>query len=829
MKIQPSFEPSHSRPKHGAALIVTLLVLVLLVVIVTGFLSTTRVEQMASRNFTYQAQAQQMAMAGVQQAIAQLNDAFSNNATVTNFTTQPGLIIKDGQPIYLSSASVTNSGPARIDLNISNVNLIHPSTFASNTYVYWAPLVLLSNVSGGMTNLAGRYAYWVDDEGTKANLNAMDTNVRSSLLPTNGRPMVYTAIGTAGLANFAGAIDGSSNNSWPYFFTGSQLGLLKQIGISTAVQYGYFMAGGPGNLTNRLPMMTNGYTNINTDTDTVTTRVSKIDRPEITNKFKDSFQRKYQTNVIRQIVANIKDRPLAITDSTVTGIENITTNGDNVGIPTNYFGLRPSIYLNEIASAVYCSTNSSTIQPQLFIGIEVVNPYATNMGENSEIVLEIDQFRFEGSYMTNGVAVPIPPGGWSPPANLVFTNILTSDVPAKSYNTNIAFAVFSNISVAVPFSNVVVTNFVKIKTIKLRQGSNSNSIRDWAATNDLTNVWTNIINEPMQTVILSSVLGATNGTALPPYVNWSGANVNGIAKNDPRVRTFPDWITNPKAWITVSSAGITMGAQNSVVNYNSGTGINNIKNDPSAGAVAIWDHPSFIGTVNVGTNLMPYKTIMELGRVHTGLQWRTLQIRAQDSNEPAPPDWALLETYYVSNNLPKINVNSLQQQANTNAIAMTISDQASNNILRQKSLESLLSGGENNAAGAGFDANSQITNTPGLSSNIVQLQFRTNWVNKRASLNFSTNTFYSIGEVLEISNVSDFFTNNDYINEGRAAAFIDAITVASDTFMIYSYGEAVDASTNAVAEYRCRALVKYNTNHTPPKFEIVYVEPMPLP
>lgn len=830
MKSQEPVDSFSTHPKHGAALIVTLLVLVLLVVIVTGFLSTTRVEQMASRNFTYQAQAQQMAMAGIQQALAQLNKSFpTNTANITNFTTQPGLILSNGQSFYLSSASVSNASSDRINLNESKI--IHTNTFDSNTHIYWPPLVLISNAS---SNPIGRYAYWIDDEGTKANLNAMDPNQRASFLPTNERSYSYSAIGAAGLTNFQTAITNGNSNSWAYFFTASQLGLLIKANTN-AIEYGHSMAGGPGNLTNPLAFMTNGYLNINSSTEgglftnrlaanVVTTNINfiitnSIDRTFIKNKFHSSFTNKYGIDVLRQIVANINDRPLPFNTNVATGAGDLNSDG----IPNRVLGLRPFLHLNEISLAAAWATNATDIQGQLLIQIELVNPYSitNNIGAGSDIVVILDPNTFAGTYDVDGAP--------NTPFNVTFSsvNIPGVNVPHGSYG------VVSNIwqnNVNPPpsgnFSNVQITNFPKIKAVKLRREATDQTIQDWAISFDFTNNGTDINFSTNQ--VSQGAFGS------------SPTNSRGIAKNDPRVRTFPSWIsptpTELGAWSPVGGTNanpLTLGSFNTnIVTFIGHAGKINIGKDPGAGTTNISDHPSFKETVNLTTNFSPYTTILQLGFVHTGLQWRTLQMRAQDPIEGTNiPDWALLEAFYVSNNviIPKININSVQQQANTNStISMSISNQAITNILRVRSLASLLTNAGTPTV-INFDASSKITNTNVLmiASNILQLKFNTNWISKRSGHGFSSsNTFYSIGEVLEISNVSDF-SPSDYINEGRAAAFMDAITIASDTFMIYSYGEAVDASTNAVAEYRCKALVKYNNAEG--KFEIITVEPMPLP
>lgn len=817
-------------PKHGAALIVTLLVLVLLVVIITGFLSATRVEQMASRNYTYQNQAQQMAMTGVQKALTQLNAATINLADVENFVSQPGrILVMRGTNISTNQLYSSNSGTPSVFLNEGSV--IHTNTGTTN---YRVPTVEVTNDYMGITNI-GRYAYWVDDEGTKANLNAMGTNVRGSFYPTNARPYNYTNITGTGVAAFSKAINGGtngSNDSWPYFFTGGQVGLLGSFTNSTVVNMRHQMAGGVGNLETLLPYMTNSTRHVSLNSKFITTDanptseintiIGKIDRLYVTNKYGRSFTSKYGAGALRQIVANINDWPLGVT-KTNTGYGNV----DADGIPNQALGLRRSIHLNEIAAAVYYATNTATIQGQLFVGIELVNPYTQPWGEGSEIRLAMDHLTIVGTYEYGAPAVLVTFTNTSP-ANQILSVVVTNNLPGRSFWTNGAFAVQSTYSVPPaqqPYSNVVVTSVkAELKSVKLLQTNGvADSICDWANANDLPEwTWTN-------NVALQGAMASPGWvSSLPSGVNW--ANGFGVAKNDPRVRTF-SWNeafpATTKAWQGVTNAGITLGVNNSVVNFSSGTGVAGVANDPSPGGTDITNHPSFqLGFIAQNADV-PYKSVTELGRVHTGLQWRTLWMRSSPITD-SPPDWALLETFYLTNNVPKVNVNSVPYMP---GIAQNADDFQTAGLLREKALSSLLTGGNTvNAGAAGFtgsEMSAAIMST--VAANVPKAKFDVvsgkPWLTGRGNNNAYSS---SLGETLDYSNVS-YFTTNDFINENRAGAFIDAVSVASDAFMIYSLGQAFAPgdTNNVVAEYRCRALVRYN--QAAEKFEVQMIEPMLLP
>lgn len=850
-------DSSPTSPKHGAALIVTLLVLVLLVVIVTGFLSTTRVEQIASRNFTYQAQAQQMAMMGVQKALAQLNGATTNLETADNFVSQPGrVMVTRGTTTTTNELYSSNSGTPYIYLNEGQV--IHTNI---DKNFYQMPSIFVTNASG-VTN--GRYAYWVDDEGTKANLNAMSNSPRTNFYPYQLRSYDYSAVTNNGAANFGLAIVGSFPDSWAHFFTGNQMGLLLDANRIRADVVGiqHSTAGGLGNLTNLLPYTTTAtfsnthvslHTNTNQDTTTFLTNIAnpltqidsiisqKVDRAAISTAFGSTFTAKYGQGALRQIIANINDWPLGVTKTNgFTGYGS----KDADGIPNQVLGLRRSIHLNEIATAVYYATNASEIQGQLFVGIELVNPYDTNWGAGAEVTLAMEALTFSGSYAySNSQTASFTTA--SLPANTSYSFTEGVDIPDRSFSTNHAIVVTVAANVPPthqPFSNVVISNvLVNLKVAKLLQASGQpDTICDWANTNDLPS-WSWGANELTNSVSETTLSGAINSSNLPSYVVWT--NAIGVAKNDPRVRTF-SWNTGfaatNQAWQRVSyktSQNVTMGSNNSVVDYSGDAGIGSILKDQNPGAgTAVWDHPSFRKAFLAETTNAPYRTVMDLGRVHTGLQWRTLWIRRTLPAEPRPPDWALLETFYLTNNLPKLNVNSIPFMRGTNSQVITNVTLQNNGMLRPRALSALLSGGStNNAVAAEFDSLSGMTNISDVASNIATVNISSSthpnkvWLSQRG-FNTNDNAYFArLGEVLDIDIVSLFNTTNDFVNKGRPVAFIDSVSVASDVFMIYSVGQALAPgdSQNPVAEYRCKALVKYNNAEG--KFEIITVEPMPLP
>src|SRR5258706_6657405 len=116
---------------------------------------------------------------------------------------------------------------------------------------------------------------------------------------------------------------------------------------------------------------------------------------------------------------------------------------------------------------------------------------------------------------------------------------------------------------------------------------------------------------PMNTTTFASKVRWAGAGGVAP--DWNVAYVAGVAKNDPRVRSFATYVPPTNAWYRVgfddwSIAPVppawTYQAQNSVVNFTSGTGIPGIPNDePDSGSPALVNASTFyIKATNVATN-----------------------------------------------------------------------------------------------------------------------------------------------------------------------------------------------------------------------------------
>ena len=206
--------------EDASALILTLLVIVLLSTIVTSFLSSTRTEQTATRNYTSKTQAEQFAISATQQAMAKIQQGFTVNGTATTvITTQPGAIwqytfaggscnaVTGKNPVALFSTN----GTTTVNLN----NLQNPgnstSSASSNQWTITGIAserinVVMENVTtAGSSQPIGRIAYYVDDEGTKLNVNAATGN--RSTLNVGTRPQDIAALVSGAAGNFSNIIN----------------------------------------------------------------------------------------------------------------------------------------------------------------------------------------------------------------------------------------------------------------------------------------------------------------------------------------------------------------------------------------------------------------------------------------------------------------------------------------------------------------------------------------------------------------------------------------------------------------------------------------------
>ncbi|MCX7887129.1 MAG: hypothetical protein N3B01_07765, partial [Verrucomicrobiae bacterium] len=167
--------PRHRAGERGVALILTLAILVLVTMLVVAFAITMRVEHDVARNYSDHVRARHLAMAAVDEAVARLRLATPVINAMTNYVTMPGRILirsyVSGNVTYtnipLYSVGTTN---VYAGLNLGGRRLINRFT-SSQIGVEWCNWVMPNTPRAGYNRLYGRYAYWIDDEASKININ----------------------------------------------------------------------------------------------------------------------------------------------------------------------------------------------------------------------------------------------------------------------------------------------------------------------------------------------------------------------------------------------------------------------------------------------------------------------------------------------------------------------------------------------------------------------------------------------------------------------------------------------------------------------------------
>jgi hypothetical protein len=515
------------------------------------------------------------------------------------------------------------------------------------------------------------------------------------------------------------------------------------------------------------------------------------------------------------------------------------------GVPTSHFGITAPPYLNEIVVRPYYALRVPVSQPgepdagpgqieaQVYVQIELVNPYTTPWSGDLAVRLRRQRFDYSGTYTRGGKEYAFSGGlpSWPADRDAEFTEpiVVGGAIGARSFRTTLFFRYEwqANLEGTGPVSNVDMDmNFQFASVQLLADPDNPATIRDWAVGPDLP-LWSMAL-DPNADRIDQFVGGGNSGPleALPEGVAMSGGSARAVAKNDPRVRTFVDWEGDPnvQAWVETAVGEATMGAVNSGINF-SGNALPGIPKDRATGN-NFFDHPSFAYPAQTGPRL--YKSIFDLGRVHTGLQWRTLHMHGQPANESDQfiPDWALLEVLTVTNSwVPastRLNPNGLPYPALTNFTSFAqMATNAGGRLSRAGAHAALLSGFVNLTNPAALAAATvsvgSISNTvpadlPSgvvfssndigtISTNLIAMTFNARWDSfRRANADVYPRGIYSsLGEVVEISGLGSSVPGGEELNksqlEGRARVVYESFTPVSDTFTIYSVGEAAEVTT----------------------------------
>jgi hypothetical protein len=175
----------------GSALVMTLVIVVLITVVTVGYLASVMLASKTAGAGLDQERAYGIAMIGVHEGMSRVRDALGSwddpykNFAVTNppfyWSISPGRLTR----FAYSSLSSTNYALFSESSTTNLVNLNRPLADGSypiigggsppDVSVKWANVLRDPSQTAGSNNaIIGRYAFWVDDEGAKININTAD-------------------------------------------------------------------------------------------------------------------------------------------------------------------------------------------------------------------------------------------------------------------------------------------------------------------------------------------------------------------------------------------------------------------------------------------------------------------------------------------------------------------------------------------------------------------------------------------------------------------------------------------------------------------------------
>lgn len=178
----------------GIALVITLAILVIATIVVVGFTSSMRTERQASASIASGEAANLIAQSAIDHAISILDQNIpqpvpSNTSTANpkNWIVNPGLLMiiqGTAAPVQIplssnpSATYISTSQDAELNvpkLSGSGYTILPPPitpATAPPMKVAWSALLKDPSTAAGVSNpITGRYAFWMDDESAKINLN----------------------------------------------------------------------------------------------------------------------------------------------------------------------------------------------------------------------------------------------------------------------------------------------------------------------------------------------------------------------------------------------------------------------------------------------------------------------------------------------------------------------------------------------------------------------------------------------------------------------------------------------------------------------------------
>ena len=788
--------------------------------------------------------AEQFAISATEQAVAKIEQGFAVNGTATTVTTtQPGAIwqftfsggictavaTKNPVELFSGTGNVTTNGTANLN------NLQSPSSNSTPTSNQWTITgnaseqinVPLENITSNGT-VVGRIAYYVDDEGTKINVNAATGN--RTTLNVGTRPQDIAALVSSAAGNFSNIINSSSSNTssvtgWSHFFRPEQVSAAVS-GISgnntPFLSTATTSASSTANITHlltpwgtqRIPI-NNLSTNATDGTGdaSVSTIHAALTNSTLSAIFGSDFGTKYTSAGVKQIAANM----LQLRDpNTFSANASFSYNGsvlhDTLGttglyrnLPTNYSANTPFPVVNEIAATAAYGDLTTRMRLVITFWIELYNPYNIDYlnTTNASVCFMLDKIQFQTT-ATGNTFVGVDQGYYN-------YQTTTQDDYYKASNENNDNIMLSSIraepKIKIPNIQSRSTETIRVEFLThwwrvvypgISDGSKTNSI-----TGDITVGFERIAvlannNDPnsIRDAISGNDTGSYNITTSDIYKQVNGINGNNrlpqpgstsVKRIDPRIKATANGGPTNSFIITTNNTITKNGSasQDNIVPAPDSTSGNVVPGDP-----ILSNNSTYLLTSNSSADKLPpvldfpaFSSPADLGKVPTNTLYRSLRMQVQPAIEEARiPDWAILDVISFGNstnpNLPSnrfqpVNINGKFHLPGT----ATVAPRTIGLIALAKVLELSSNGTIQNPIDVAQSANLTVTNDvtrfKGATANATTIvnaignmrwSGSSSWDTRRNALRFPSDQYILPSEIMEIEGVADAVSQTDYFN-----------------------------------------------------------------
>jgi hypothetical protein len=757
------FSIDHSSGDRGVALILTLAILALVTLLLIAFVTSMRVENAASKNFNEAVKARELAQAGVAEAVGAIRLAapiIGPPPNGSNYVTAPGVIYTCAAGAWTSnslftSVNISDPNPLQakvVDLN-TNYVITGQGTFytAGNVPLYagWSNVVI-TNAAAPNGQLIGRYAYWVDDESTKVNLNVAGTRASdpSGLTPAAiDLRQLFAQADQINITNYVSKVrpldtiqsvkmskpplqgqyapnlSGDFTTPTESLYSNNQFYVTVHSTSPDVTPWGTQRV----NLSNIVMAVDNG-----NPQQAVTAITNALSDPNLRLWFGQDFSQKYPN--VQQIAVNIVDyiRPSAIpqipTDSSAVGWSDTQ--------PPTYLGLRQTPYLNELVISNICqvglvpgsSPPQYTLTVTTYPVIELWYMYTNAnwaLPSPAEVLLRnVPGIAFSGS----GAPAPI-----TFPANsaTIAVNSGMPAVPPNGYS-------FKTSTVTTPLTFGPFTLSSLPLTVNLSAGTVTAILRIQGAAGVGGRL------DYAQIPVRAQTLNIANPGTLT--ANWESAC------NDPRVKPVST------SWTTLNQGQSTLGAVNA-----------NAINMTAGGSGFLGDGDISCHIIS-GSNQRGQMCPSELAYIHTGIPWRTLWLEHQPSAEGnVIPDWLAVDLFSGSS-ITNVDVPG---RMNINAAINNVPSPSGGSLPQRVAPLVALLGNSSSMSAANNIYTYTVHNTHNPIS-FVRL----------------FNAFTTAGQVCEVEGLADG-PGNKATREAPAQEILNLVTPRSNTFTIWCLAQSV--------------------------------------